>query len=121
MSPKTLQSWRATNRGPEYRKLGKKVQYSLEVIEDYENQARTNVAFSGIDEILLFLQQTGQADLEQIRAACLGGNKSRAQIQNHLYRLTRSTPPQVKAYMMAQDPASPVMTVIYRPCTDDAR
>lgn len=25
MSPKTLQSWRATKRGPEYRKLGKKV------------------------------------------------------------------------------------------------
>ncbi|MEY3673057.1 MAG: hypothetical protein RI904_2714, partial [Pseudomonadota bacterium] len=36
MSPKTLQSWRATKRGPEYRKLGKKVQYSLAVIEDYE-------------------------------------------------------------------------------------
>lgn len=121
MSPKTLQSWRATNRGPEYRKLGKKVQYSLEVIEDYENQARTNVAFSGVDEILLFLQQTGQADLEQIRAACLGGNKSRAQIQNHLYRLTRCTPPQVKATMVALDPDSPVMTVIYRPFTDDAR
>lgn len=121
MSPKTLQRWRATQRGPEFRKLGKKIQYPLAVIEDYENQARTNVAFSGVDEILLFLQQTGQANLEQIRAACLGGNKSRAQIQNHLYRLTRSTPAQVKAYMVAQDPDSPVMTVIYRPCTDDAR
>ena len=121
MSPKTLQRWRATQRGPEFRKLGKKIQYPLAVIEDYENQARTNVAFSGVDEILLFLQQTGQANLEQIRAACLGGNKSRAQIQNHLYRLTRSTPAQVKAYMAAQDPDSPVMTVIYRPCTDDAR
>ena len=121
MSPKTLQSWRATKRGPEYRKLGKKVQYSLAVIEDYENQARTNVAFSGVDEILLYLQQTGQADLEQIRAACLGGKKSRPQIQNHLYRLTRCTPPQVKAYMVAKDPDSPVMTVIYKPCTDDAQ
>lgn len=121
MSPKTLQRWRATQRGPEFRKLGKKIQYPLAVIEDYENQARTNIAFSGSDEILLYLQQTGQADLEQIRAACLGGNKSRAQIQNHLYRLTRSTPAQVKAYMVAQDPDSPVMTVIYRPCTDDAR
>lgn len=119
MSPKTLQCWRATNRGPEYRKLGKKVQYSLEVIEDYENQARTNVAFSGVDEILLFLQQTGQADLEQIRAACLGGNKSRAQIQNHLYRLTRCTPPKVKATMVAMDPHSPVMTVIYSLCDGD--
>ncbi|WP_416545748.1 hypothetical protein ACHEXK_09975 [Limnohabitans sp. DCL3] len=67
MSPKTLQSWRATNRGPEYRKLGKKVQYSLAVIEDYENQARTNVAFSGVDEILLYLQQTGQAGLRPTR------------------------------------------------------
>ena len=121
MSPKTLQRWRATQRGPEFRKLGKKIQYPLAVIEDYENQARTNVAFSGSDEILLYLQQTGQADFEQIRAACLGGNKSRSQIQNLLYRLTRCTPPQVNASMVALDPDSPVMTVIYRPFTDDAR
>jgi hypothetical protein len=60
MSPKTLQSWRATKRGPEYRKLGKKVQYSLAVIEDYENQARTNVAFSGVNEILLYLSRSAQ-------------------------------------------------------------
>ena len=121
MSPKTLQCWRATNRGPEYLKLGKKIQYPLAVIEDYENQARTNIAFSGADEILLYLQQTGQADLDQIRAACLGGHKSRIQIQNHLYRLTQCTPPQVKASMVAQDPDSPVMTVIYSLCPDDAQ
>jgi hypothetical protein len=121
MSPKTLQSWRAKHRGPEYLKLGKKIQYPLAVIEDYENQARTNIAFSGADEILLYLQQTGQADLDQIRAACLGGHKSRIQIQNHLYRLTQCTPPQVKASMVAQDPDSPVMTVIYSLCPDDAQ
>ena len=119
MSPKTLQRWRATHRGPEYLKLGKKIQYPLAVIEDYENQARTNIAFSGDDEILLYLQQTGQADLDQIRAACLGGKKSHSQIQSHLYRLTRCTPAQVKATMRAQDPDSPVMTVFYSLCPCD--
>lgn len=119
MNPKTLQRWRATHRGPEYLKLGKKIQYPLAIIEDYENQARTNIAFSGADEILLYLQQTGQADLEQIRAACLGGKKSHSQIQSHLYRLTRCTPPQVKATMRAQDPDSPVMTVFYSLCPCD--
>ena len=74
--PQMLQRWQATLRRPEYLKLGKKIQYPLAVIEDYENQARTNIAFSGDDEILLYLQQTGQADLDQIRAACLGGKKS---------------------------------------------
>ena len=61
MSPKTLQCWRATNRGPEYLKLGKKIQYPLAVIENYENQARTNIAFSGPDEILLYLQHPSWA------------------------------------------------------------
>lgn len=72
MSPKTLQRWRSTHRGPEYLKLGKKIQYPLAAIEDYENQIRTNIAFAGAEEILLFLQQAGQADLDQIRAACNG-------------------------------------------------
>ena len=121
MSPKTLQRWRSTHRGPEYLKLGKKVQYPLTAIEDYENQIRTNIAFAGAEEILLFLQHAGQADLNQIRAACLGGKKSGNQIQNHLYRLTRCTPPRVKATMLALEPSSPVMTVVYSLCSDDAQ
>jgi hypothetical protein len=121
MSPKTLQRWRSTHRGPEYLKLGKKVQYPLTAIEDYENQIRTNIAFTGAEEILLFLQQAGQADLNQIRAVCLGGEKSSSQIKNQLYRLTRCTPPRVKATMLALEPSSPVMTVIYSLCSDDAQ
>jgi hypothetical protein len=120
MSPKTLQRWRSTHRGPEYLKLGKKIQYPLLSIEDYENQVRTNIAFAGAEEILLYLQETGQANLDQIRAACLGGKKSRSQIQNHLYRLTRCTPPRVKASMLALEPSSPVMTVVYSLCSEDA-
>jgi len=88
--------------------------------EDYENQIRTNIAFAGAEEILLFLQHAGQADLNQIRAACLGGKKSGNQIQNHLYRLTRCTPSRVKATLLAQEPNSPVMTVLYSLCSDDA-
>jgi hypothetical protein len=120
MSPKTLQRWRSTHRGPEYLKLGKKIRYPLLSIEDYENQVRTNIAFAGAEEILLYLQETGQANLDQIRAACLGGKKSRSQIQNHLYRLTRCTPPRVKASMLALEPSSPVMTVVYSLCSEDA-
>lgn len=113
MSPKTLQRWRTTKQGPEYLKLGKKVQYSMAAIEQYENQARTNVAFEGADEILLYLGQTGQATLCQIQAACLGGSKSSSRIQNQLYRLANATPPKIKAHLVPLDPNSPVMTAVY--------
>lgn len=113
MSPKTLQRWRTTKQGPEYLKLGKKVRYSMAVIEQYENQARTNVAFAGADEILLYLRQTGQATLCQIQAACLGGSKSSSRIQNKLYRLANATPPKIKAHLVPLDPTSPVMTAVY--------
>lgn len=74
--------------------------------------------FADIEEILLYLQQTGEASLDQIQAACLGGIKSRVHIQTYLQRLTRSSPPRVKSHMILLDPASPVMTAIYRPCAD---
>ena len=119
MSPKTLQRWRTTKQGPEYLKLGKKVQYPLAAIEQFENQARTNVAFEGADEILLYLQQTGQATIEQIRGACLGGKKPRHQIHTHIYRLMRATPPKVKATQVCLDPDSTVMTTLYSVCQDD--
>lgn len=113
MSPKTLQRWRTTKQGPEYLKLGKKVQYPLAAIEQFENQARTNVAFEGADEILLYLRQTDHATLIQIQAACLGGQKSSGQIQNQLYRLANATPPKIKARLVPLDPTSPVMTAVY--------
>jgi hypothetical protein len=116
MSPKTLQRWRTLNVGPEYLKLGKKVMYPLADVEDYENLIRSN--FAGIEEILLYLRHTGEASLEQIQAACLGGKESRPNIQAYLQRLTRSSPPKVKAQMALLDPASPVMTVLYSPCAD---
>ena len=116
MSPKTLQRWRAQNVGPEYLKLGKKIMYPLADVEDYEKLIRSN--FADIEEILLYLQQTGEASLDQIQAACLGGIKSRVHIQTYLQRLTRSSPPRVKSHMILLDPASPVMTAIYRPCAD---
>lgn len=94
MSPKTLQRWRTTKQGPEYLKLGKKVQYPLAAIEQFENLARTNVAFEGADEILLYLRQTDHATLIQIQATCLGGQNSSGQIQNQLYRLANATPRQ---------------------------
>lgn len=119
MSPKTLQRWRTTQQGPEYLKLGKKVQYSVAAIEQYENQARTNVAFEGADEILLYLRQTGQATLSQIQAACLGGQKSMSRIQNQLYRLANATPPKIKVRMASLDPFSPVMTAVYSLYTAD--
>ena len=116
MSPKTLQRWRTQNVGPEYLKLGKKIMYPLADVEDYEKLIRSN--FADIEEILLYLQQTGEASLDQIQAACLGGKQSRAHIQAYLQRLTRSSPPRVKAHMVLLDPASPVMTAIYSPCAD---
>ena len=116
MSPKTLQRWRAQNVGPGYLKLGKKIMYPLADVEDYEKLIRSN--FADIEEILLYLQQTGEASLDQIQAACLGGIKSRVHIQTYLQRLTRSSPPRVKSHMILLDPASPVMTAIYRPCAD---
>ena len=76
---------------------------------------------TGADEILLDLQQTGQADRDQIRAACLGRHTSLIQIQNHPYRLNRCTPPQVKPSMVAQDPDSPAMTIIESQCPDDTQ
>ena len=102
MSPKTLQRWRNLNVGPEYRKLGKKIMYPLADVEDYENLVRSN--FAGIEEILLYLQHAGEASLEQIQAACLGGKQSRSCIQAYLQRLTQSSPPKVKAHMALQDP-----------------
>ena len=116
MSPKTLQRWRTQNVGPEYLKLGKKIMYPLADVEDYEKLIRSN--FADIEEILLYLQQTGEASLDQIQAACLGGKQSRAHIQAYLQRLTRSSPPRAKAHMVLLDPASPVMTAIYSPCAD---
>ena len=116
MNPKTLQRWRTLNVGPEYLKLGKKVMYPLADVEDYENLIRSN--FAGIEEILLYLRHTGEASLEQIQAACLGGKESRAKIQAYLQRLTRSSPPRVRAQMALLDPASPVMTVTYSPCAE---
>jgi hypothetical protein len=121
MSPKTLQRWRSNHQGPEFLKLGKKIQYPLNAIETYESQVRTNLAFAGADEILIYLHQFGEATVDQIRRACLGGNRSQSQIQNYLYRLTRCTPPQVQAIMRAQDPDSPVMTIFYSLCTGDER
>jgi len=103
--------------GPEYLKLGKKIMYPLADVEDYESLVRSN--FAGIEEILLYLRHTGEASLEQIQAACLGGKQSRANIQAYLQRLTRSSPPRVKAHMALQDSASPVMTVLYSPCSED--
>jgi len=119
MSPKTLQRWRTLNVGPEYLKLGKKVMYPLADVEDYENLIRSN--FAGIEEILLYLRHTGEASLEQIQAACLGGKESRAKIQAYLQRLTRSSPPKVKAQMALLDSASPVMTVVYSPFAEDTQ
>lgn len=119
MSPKTLQRWRTQNVGPEYLKLGKKIMYPLADVEDYEKLIRSN--FADIEEILLYLQQTGEASLDQIKAACLGGKQLRAHIQAYLQRLTRSTPPRVKAQMALLDPASPVMTVLYRSCAEDTQ
>lgn len=119
MSPKTLQRWRTTKQGPEYLKLGKKVQYSMAAIEQYENQARTNVAFEGANEILVYLRQTGPATLYQIQAACLGGQESSSRIQNQLYRLANATPPKIKACMVPLDPTSPVMTAVYSLYTAD--
>ena len=113
ISPKTLQRWRTTRFGPAYLKLGKKIQYQLSAIENYENQVRTNVANEGAEEILLYLRQTGQASVDQIRSACMSGKKSRNQIQQYLYRLIRSTPPRIQASMVALEPESPVMSVIY--------
>lgn len=119
MSAKTLQRWRMKQIGPEYLKLGKQVRYPLEAITEYENQTRTNVAFKGAEEILLYLQQTGQATIEQIRGACLGGKKPRHQIHTHIYRLMRATPPKVKATQVCLDPDSTVMTTLYSVCQDD--
>lgn len=119
MSAKTLQRWRMKQIGPEYLKLGKHVRYPLEAIAEYENQTRTNVAFKGAEEILLYLQQSGQATIEQIRSACLGGKKPRHQIHTHIYRLMRATPPKVKAAQVCLDPDSMVMTTLYSVCQDD--
>jgi hypothetical protein len=119
MSPKTLQRWRTQNVGPEYLKLGKKSMYPLADVEDYEKLIRSN--FADIEEILLYLQQTGEASLDKIQAACLGGTQSRAHIQAYMQRLTQSSPPRVKAHMVLQDPDSPAMTVIYSPCFEDAQ
>jgi hypothetical protein len=47
--PQMLQRWRATHRRPEYLNLCKKTLYPLAFIENYENQARTNIALSGAD------------------------------------------------------------------------
>ena len=116
MSPKTLQRWRTLNVGPEYLKLGKKIMYPLADVEDYEDLIRSN--FAGIEEILLYLRHTGEASLDQIQATCLGGKQSRAHIQAYLQRLTRSSPPRVKAHMVLLDPTSAVMTVLYSPCAD---
>lgn len=69
-------------------------------------------------------RQTGckiAASLEQIQAACLGGKESRAKIQAYLQRLTRSSPPKVKAQMALLDSASPVMTVVYSPFAEDTQ
>jgi hypothetical protein len=85
-----------THQGPEFLKLGKKIQYPLAAIEAYEAQTRTNIAFAGNEEILIYPQQFGQATLGQIRAACLGGKKSHRQIQSHLYRLSQCTPPRCR-------------------------
>ena len=116
MSPKTLQRWRTMRFGPAYLKLGKKVQYQLSAIESYESQVKTNVANESAEEIILYLRQTGQASVDQIRSACLGGKKSRKQVQHYLYRLARSTPPRIQASMLALEPESPVMSVVYSLC-----
>ncbi len=119
MSPKTLQRWRTQQIGPAYLKFGKQVRYPVAAVEEYENLIRTNVAFKGADEILLYLAQTGHATVDQIRAACLGGQKSHHQIRTHLHRLAQATPPKVKATLVRLDPRSEVMTVIYSVCQDD--
>jgi hypothetical protein len=121
ISPKTLERWRSKQTGPEYLKFGKQVRYPLEAVADYESQTRTNVVLTGADEILLYLEQTGPATVDQIRAACLGGKKSRYQIQTHLYRLARATPPKVKIAEVCLDPDSIDMTAIYSICTADGQ
>ncbi|MGV0986527.1 MAG: hypothetical protein ACOYB2_18415 [Limnohabitans sp.] len=118
MSIKTLQRWRMQQTGPEYLKLGKQVRYPLEAVAEYENQTRTNVSFKGAQEILLYLEQAGQATIEQIQGACLGGKKSLNQIHTHIYRLTRATPPKIKASLVCLDPDSTVMTTLYSICQD---
>lgn len=119
ISPKTLERWRSKQTGPEYLKFGKHVRYPLATVEDYENQIRTNVAFKGANEILLYLEQTGQATVDQIRDACLGGKKSHYQIKTRLYRLARATPPKVQVSLVCLDPNSTVTTAIYSICTGD--
>lgn len=119
MSPKTLQSWRTKQIGPEYLKFGKHVRYTLKAVSEYENQIRTNVAFEGAEEIMLYLQQTGMATIKQIRDACLGGKKSLSQIQTHIYRLTRATPPKVKITLVPLGPDSTAMTALYSICQAD--
>jgi hypothetical protein len=104
MSIKTLQRWRMQQTGPEYLKLGKQVRYPLEAVAEYE--------------ILLYLEQAGQATIEQIQGACLGGKKSLNQIHTHIYRLTRATPPKIKASLVCLDPDSTVMTTLYSICQD---
>lgn len=119
MSPKTLQRWRTKQIGPEYLKFGKHVRYPLEAVADYEKQIRTNVAFEGAEEILLYLRQTGQSTIEQIRDACLGGKKSLNQIRNHIHRLTRATPPKVKVTLVRFGSDSTAMIATYSICQDD--
>lgn len=121
ISPKTLERWRSKQTGPEYLKFGKHVRYPLEAVADYESQTRTNVVLTGADEILRFLEQTGPATIDQIRAACLGGKKSHYQIKTRLYRLARATPPKVKVSLVCLDPNSTVTTAIYSICTDDGQ
>ncbi len=36
MSPKTLEKWRYVKRGPPYIKVGKRIRYHLETIENFE-------------------------------------------------------------------------------------
>lgn len=58
VSPKTLQRWRALQLGPEYLKIGMKIQYTLAAIENYENPARP----MRIAEIVEFLLSANGPD-----------------------------------------------------------
>jgi predicted DNA-binding transcriptional regulator AlpA len=43
MTTKTLYRWRTQNQGPKYLKLGKRILYPLEAVEQYEEQITVDV------------------------------------------------------------------------------
>jgi len=60
--PKTLQRWRAEQCGPKYLKLGRKVQYTLAAVENYEKPTRAEKNHRSRE--IFYLLQTGLIDDE---------------------------------------------------------